>query len=86
LTEQGDAIERLQTKLVDGYAWQLFSAEEKIERCATGFLAHDPSRLLRLGYSLAMKDGFVVRRIDQVRSGDMLEVRLTDGSIRVKVL
>jgi exodeoxyribonuclease VII large subunit len=55
---------------------------ESLER-AVEFL--NPETVLRRGYSLALKDGQLLRRADQLRPGDEVEVRLQHGKFTSKV-
>lgn len=62
------------------------SAESEF-RSAEAFLkAHDPTRILALGYALVRDAaGKVVRSVSQVRSGDRLSLSLADGSLAATV-
>lgn len=42
--------------------------------------SHNPERQLKLGYSIVHSQGAIVRRINQVRKGQNIEVRVQDGS------
>lgn len=42
----------------------------------------DPSRLLSRGFSLTLHEGRFVRRADELRPGDVIETRLSQGSVR----
>ncbi|MFP4078313.1 MAG: exodeoxyribonuclease VII large subunit [Bacillota bacterium] len=46
----------------------------------------NPLRLLEEGYTLAKKDGVIIKSVRDVREGDTLSMRFKDGSISVKVL
>lgn len=41
----------------------------------------DPQNIIRRGYSLTMVDGKIIKSVDQVRAGDQIETRLSDGII-----
>jgi exodeoxyribonuclease VII large subunit len=45
----------------------------------------DPELLLKRGYSMTFKDGVLLKRPDQTESGDLIETRLSGGSIRSTV-
>ncbi|MFH1896366.1 MAG: exodeoxyribonuclease VII large subunit, partial [bacterium] len=45
----------------------------------------DPKRLLSLGYSIAKTGGLVVRSTTQVKSGDLVDITVSDGTIESKV-
>ncbi|WEG14319.1 exodeoxyribonuclease VII large subunit [Pullulanibacillus sp. KACC 23026] len=48
--------------------------------------ALSPLAIMERGYSLTYKKGTIVKRVDQVQVEDELAVKLTDGSIDVKVM
>jgi exodeoxyribonuclease VII large subunit len=41
----------------------------------------DPVNILKMGYSITLKDGKAIRSVTQVESGDSLVTRLADGSV-----
>ena len=43
--------------------------------------AHSPKRILALGYSLTTCGGRVVRSVEDIKSGDVIETHLPDGKI-----
>ena len=43
---------------------------------------HSPERIFKMGYSLTMHNGKVVRNVKDIESGEMLETYLKDGVIR----
>ena len=45
----------------------------------------DPDLLLRRGYSITLKDGHVVRLASDLQSGDIIETRLSNGTITSEV-
>lgn len=48
--------------------------------------ALDPTRLLRLGYSLTYRNGKLVTHAAELTAGDVIETRLADGSVQSEVL
>lgn len=47
---------------------------------------NNPEHQLSLGYSIATVKGKIIRRISQVKSGDTLEIKVSDGNIVSKVI
>jgi len=45
----------------------------------------DPQNILKRGYSLTMLNGKIVKSVQTVKEGDLLETRLSDGTIESKV-
>ena len=47
---------------------------------------NDPMRQLRLGFSILMRDGKVLRDLKSVEIGESFEARLTDGTLEAQVV
>ena len=45
----------------------------------------DPQNILKRGYSLTMMNGKIVKSVQQVNAGDVLETRLSDGRLESNV-
>ena len=45
----------------------------------------DPQNILKRGYSLTMLNGKILKSVEQVKTGDILETRLSDGKVESKV-
>ena len=45
----------------------------------------DPQNILKRGYSLTMLNGKIVKSVNQLKEGDRLETRLSDGNVDSKV-
>jgi exodeoxyribonuclease VII large subunit len=45
----------------------------------------DPQNILKRGYSLTMLNGRIVKSVNQLKEGDLLETRLSDGKIKSTV-
>jgi exodeoxyribonuclease VII large subunit len=45
----------------------------------------DPQNIIKRGYSLTMLNGKIVKSVNQVKEGDLLETRLSDGTLESKV-
>lgn len=48
--------------------------------------AMSPLKVLGRGYAIATKDGHAIRRVAEVRAGDVIDVRVHDGSIVASVV
>ncbi len=68
------AMERRMTK--ESHRLQLLSQRIK---------AQDPELLLKRGYSITLKDGKSVRSAEQLKPGDIIETRLSEGIVRSEV-
>lgn len=60
-----------------------FAKMELLESRVSGF---DPQRILKMGYSLALVDGKALRSTKQVKSGQEIDLKLVDGTVKTKVL
>ncbi|MDD5084147.1 MAG: exodeoxyribonuclease VII large subunit [Candidatus Moranbacteria bacterium] len=78
-------ISQLQKTIVDTYTLRLESVQERMRQNEMKLAANDPTRLLKLGYSLIAKQGKIVRNIGDVSVGDMIDIQLADGSIGAEV-
>jgi exodeoxyribonuclease VII large subunit len=45
----------------------------------------DPQNILKRGYSLTLLNGKIVKSVQQIKAGDVLETRLSDGKVESKV-
>ena len=45
----------------------------------------DPQNILKRGYSLTMMNGKIVKSVNQLKEGDLLETRLSDGMVESTV-
>ncbi len=61
-------------------------ASQKFKFLVSQLNAYSPLNVMSRGYSLTYKDGNLVNSIHNVSDGDPLRVRLSDGSLDVKVL
>ena len=47
--------------------------------------SQDPALLLKRGYSITLKDGKSVRSASQLKSGDIIETKFAEGSVKAEV-
>jgi exodeoxyribonuclease VII large subunit len=78
-------IAQVQKNLLLKYGMQLEALREKIQHNAMKLVAYNPKRLLRLGYSLIMKKGKIVRSVADAQVGDDINIVLVDGSVEAKI-
>ena len=82
--ETKKSLARSQESLITQYTIYLRQTRERLDRCQSVLRTHDPSRLLKLGYSLVYKQGKLIRSVQDVAAGDTLELRLGDGIIETE--
>lgn len=68
------SFENLKSKVND----QLLYSQKQIS-------IHDPKRQLRLGYSIVMKNGIILKTSQELKAGDIIEVNLFQGNISSEV-
>ena len=69
-------------RFIRGMEQQLQFSRHEIGRLAASLEALSPFKVLARGYSMTQKDdGTVVSMIQQVNVGDILRVRVSDGTI-----
>jgi exodeoxyribonuclease VII large subunit len=57
-----------------------------MESLAEKITLHNPERQLKLGYSLISFGGKIVRSVKQVEIGDEVDVKMSDGELKSKIL
>ena len=45
----------------------------------------DPQNILKRGYSLTMMNGKILKSVQLVKEGDLLEIRLSDGTVESQI-
>lgn len=78
----GDYLGKVKV-LSAGLLSRSLSKIELLESKVNGF---DPARILKMGYSLALVDGKALRSAKQVKSGQEIDIKLADGTVKTKVL
>ncbi len=86
LREKREKVSQAGNILMRQYATWHERLVQKISHAESKLAAHDPERLLRLGYSLVIKGGKLVRSVDQLKADDTIEVKLGRGSLEAKIL
>ena len=81
LDNQLAQIENLQTRLARTAERQILIRKHKIELLEQRLAACNPERIYRKGYSLLMKNGKIVRSVEDVQTGDLVTTHVQDGQI-----
>ena len=85
MDEQMARIEQLASRLRQTAERQILIRRHRIEMLEQRLAACNPERIYRQGYSLLTKDGQIVRSVEQLRSGDVVETHLLDGKKKMHV-
>lgn len=72
-------------RLREGAAKSLANAAQRLRITEQAVDMNDPKRILKLGYSITLKDGKAVRRATDVKTGDVVRTRLHEGEIESTV-
>ncbi len=79
------SVENLALRLPKTAGQTLAQARAETGRYAGLLDALSPLKVISRGYSVATKNGHVVKKTQDVKEGDPLEIRITDGTIESKV-
>ena len=80
------AMQKLKTEhladiIVAGIVGNIERQRQHMELLQQKISMHDPQRILKMGYSMTMKDGQLVTTVTGIRRGDKLVTRLADGEV-----
>lgn len=85
LAQTKDALARFQKALIEKFQADFRRSKENLLNTAKIITLNDPERELRLGYSIAFAKGKVVRRVEDVKTGEEIDIRVSDGTIVTQV-
>lgn len=74
-------VELLSNKVIPATTNKLMAEQHKLQLLEQRVDGVNPERMLRLGYSLTYKNGYVLRNINEVKAGDEITTRLEGGII-----
>jgi exodeoxyribonuclease VII large subunit len=75
----------ISVKLISGWKKLYLVYFQALKNLAEKIMLHDPKRQLRLGYSLVSFGGKIMRSVKEVRVGDDVDVRMSDGEIKTEI-
>lgn len=74
-------VELLSNKVIPVTTNKLMAEQHKLQLLEQRVDGVNPERMLRLGYSLTYKNGYVLRNVNEVKAGDEITTRLEGGII-----
>lgn len=74
-------VELLSNKVIPATTNKLMAEQHKLQLLEQRVDGVNPERMLRLGYSLTYKNGYVLRNVNEVKAGDEITTRLEGGII-----
>ena len=85
ISQYSEEIEGAFQKIEKEFKRNLESAQNVILRSEDQIRSNDPKRQLKLGYSIALKDGKVLKSVKNIKKGEEFQLKLNDGEIDSKV-
>ena len=64
---------------------KMLNESHRLQLLSQRIQAQDPELLLKRGYSITLKDGKSIHSASQLKSGDIIETRFAEGSVKAKV-
>lgn len=74
-------VELFSNKVIPATTNKLMAEQHKLQLLEQRVDGVNPERMLRLGYSLTYKNGYVLRNVNEVKAGDEITTRLEGGII-----
>ena len=72
-------------KVLSSFNLSLLNAKTKLSQAEKIILLNNPERQIHLGYSITMCNDKIVRRVADVKKGDEIKTKLSDGIITSKI-
>ena len=73
-------------KSFSGFNLLISKISQTLEQSEKVIFLNDPARQLKLGYSIAVADGKVIRKTSDVKTGQHFDLRVSDGKINSEVI
>ena len=81
MKNKNEDIVFLKKKIINEYEKNIFLVKEKIKYFENSLKIHNPERQLKLGYSITSLNGKIVRSVQQIKKGDLVDIKLANGKI-----
>jgi len=75
----------LNNQIISEYRKAILAARNKVGVFENTIKTNDPKRQLKLGYSIVSLEGKIVRSVQQIKKGDCIDVKISDGEIGAEV-
>jgi exodeoxyribonuclease VII large subunit len=82
---QKERINNFSKSVSASFSRLVANVEEKIRNAENQINLNNPERQLKLGYSLVSVGGKIVRSVKQVKAGDEVDVKVSDGKLKTEV-
>jgi exodeoxyribonuclease VII large subunit len=74
-------MDTAQASVINQTAQALAAIRQQLSFSEKAVQLHDPTRQLKLGYSIIRQGGKVIRSVQKLQKGDRMSVQLSDGSV-----
>ena len=68
-------------KIINEYEKNILLTKERVKHFENSLKIHNPERQLKLGYSITSFDGKIVRSVQQIKKGDLVDIKLANGEM-----
>ena len=85
LAKADEAIKQTIKASLLGFKYLLTRVRQKIEQAERIVNFNNPERQLKLGYSIAVCQGKIIRTVENVKIGEQIDIKVIDGMIISKV-
>lgn len=84
--KQESNLQRVQNKLFSESRRKLFKEGERLRLNENTVRLLNPENILKRGFTLTLKEGKIVKSVDDLESGDELTTRFADGNVQSKII
>ncbi len=85
ISDEKRKIVFLSNQIILEYEKAILAARNKVGVFENTIKTNDPERQLKLGYSIVSLEGKIVRSVKQVKRGDCVDVKMSDGEMESRV-
>ena len=83
--KQQSSLQRVQNKLFSESRRKLFKEGERLRLNENTVRLLNPENILKRGFTLTLKEGKIVKSVNDLKSGDELTTRFADGNVQSKI-
>ena len=85
LSIKNNIFDSIIKEILEGFVGAKSKIDEALISYQKQLNSNDPKRQLRLGYSIVMKNGRILKTASQIQKGDIVNVGLSEGSFDSEV-
>ena len=83
--KQHSSLQHIQDKLLSESRKKLFKQAERLKLNENTVRLLNPENVLKRGFTLTLKEGKIVKSVNDLESGDELTTRFADGNVQSKI-